>query len=99
MVTLTATPSYSRFGEVEIISDRVNSFEEKALNNQKLVNSGFFVVDSKIFSMFDLDDTDSWEQGVLEPLTLQNNLGAYKHLGFWKPMDTLREKEELSLIH
>ena len=95
LVTLTATPSYSRFGEVEIISDRVNSFEEKTLNNQKLVNSGFFVVDSKIFSMFDLDDTDSWEQGVLEPLTLQNNLGAYKHLGFWKPMDTLRDKREL----
>jgi glucose-1-phosphate cytidylyltransferase len=97
-VTLTATPSYSRFGELEIISDRVHTFEEKGLDNQKLVNSGFFVVEPKIFNMFDLGDDDSWEKGVLEPLTLQDQLGAYKHLGFWKPMDTLRDKRELESL-
>jgi glucose-1-phosphate cytidylyltransferase len=48
--------------------------------------------------MFDLGDDDSWEKGVLEPLTLQDQLGAYKHLGFWKPMDTLRDKRELESL-
>ena len=98
IVTLTATPSYSRFGELEIDNDLVKTFEEKLVSNQKLVNSGFFVVEPEIFNMFDLNDADSWEQGVLEPLSIQGNLSAYRHSGFWKPMDTLRDKRELETL-
>ena len=98
VVTLTATVNNSRFGELEIKDDSVKSFREKPLNNEKLVNSGFFVVESKIFEMFDLADEESWEQGVLEPLSSSSQLGAYKHSGFWKPMDTLRDKRELESL-
>jgi len=94
LVTLTATLNNSRFGELEIIDHSVKIFREKPLNNEKLVNSGFFVVETKIFDIFNLTDNESWEQGVLEPLSSQGKLGAYKHTGFWKPMDTLRDKRE-----
>ena len=48
--------------------------------------------------MFNLADEESWEQGVLEPLSSSSQLGAYKHSGFWKPMDTLRDKRELESL-
>ncbi len=95
LVTLTATPGRSRFGEITISGDMVEVFQEKPTEIRGMVNSGFFVVEKKIFDYFDLSDEDSWEKGVLEPLSKEGKLGAYKHNGFWQPMDTLRDKREL----
>jgi glucose-1-phosphate cytidylyltransferase len=98
LVTLTATSNNSRFGEFEILDESVKGFREKPLSSEKFVNSGFFVVERKIFEEFNLGDSESWEKGVLEPLSSQGKLGAYKHTGFWKSMDTLRDKREFEAL-
>ena len=98
LVTLTATSNNSRFGEIEIVDASVKTFREKPLSHEKFVNSGFFIVETKIFEIFNLGDNESWEKGVLEPLSSQGKLGAYKHTGFWKPMDTLRDKREFEAL-
>ena len=90
--TITAVSPPSRYGALEISETRVTSFKEKPEGD--LINGGFFVLSPKIFDYIE-GDTTSWENTALSKLAEINQLKAYKHSGFWLPMDTLREKNLL----
>ena len=95
-VTLTAIPPVSRFGVLNINEEgSIFSFEEKPKGDDTWINGGFFVCEPEVFSYIK-DDSEVWERNPLEQLAKQNQLGAYKHYGFWRPMDTLRDKVELN---
>ena len=93
--TVTAVPSPGRFGILDIDSEgSVSRFHEKPDNEMGYINGGFFVLETKTLSYIDGDQT-IFERGPLERLAADNQLVAYPHAGFWKPMDTLRDKREL----
>jgi glucose-1-phosphate cytidylyltransferase len=96
--TITAVQPAGRFGAVDIDgSNRVASFMEKPRGDNTWVNAGFFVLEPNVFDYIESDDT-IWERDPLVNLARDNNLVAYKHLGFWKPMDTMRDKQELNSL-
>jgi glucose-1-phosphate cytidylyltransferase len=92
-VTLTAVQPPGRFGAVHLQpgSDRISEFTEKPAGDGGWVNGGFFVVDSEAIDYVD-DDQTVWEHEPLGRLAQQSKLFAYKHSGFWHPMDTLRDR-------
>jgi glucose-1-phosphate cytidylyltransferase len=92
--TLTATQPPGRFGRLAIHGDRVGSFEEKPTGDGAYVNGGFFVLEPSVFELLDNDET-VWEREPLEHLATHGQLFAYKHRGFWQPMDHLRDKKYL----
>jgi glucose-1-phosphate cytidylyltransferase len=90
--TLTAVQPPARFGALEIgAKDSVTRFEEKPIGEGSRINGGFFVLSPKVFQTIEDDDT-VWERGPLEQLSASDQLKAYRHDGFWHPMDTLRDK-------
>lgn len=99
LATVTAVKSPSRFGALKLNNDSVvEDFKEKPIGDEGgLINGGFFVLNHKIFEYIKNDDI-IWENEPLKALTKDNELIAYKHLDFWKPMDTLREKRELEKL-
>ena len=93
--TITAVQEAGRFGALTIAgSHGVKSFLEKPKGDRAWVNGGFFVLEPKIFEYIK-DDFTTWEKEPLENLAKNNQLIANKHNGFWKCMDTLRDKIEL----
>ena len=78
------------------ISDqgKVNAFAEKPTGEGSFINGGFFVCEQEVFDYLE-DDTTIFERKPLEQLSKDEQLNAYKHEGFWKPMDMLRDKVEL----
>ena len=90
-VTMTTVVPPSRFGAVQIEGDRIASFVEKPLAKDGRINGGFFVVHPSVLDLIDGDAT-SWEFDTLVKLAKAGELNAYRHDGFWQPMDTLREK-------
>lgn len=95
--TLTAVQPEPRFGALDIGGDNlVNIFREKPKEDDKWVNGGFFVLSPRVFDYLDeqADDT-MWEDGPLNALSRDGELVAFKHKGFWKCMDALRDKLEL----
>jgi glucose-1-phosphate cytidylyltransferase len=93
--TLTAVQPSARFGALDISEKaQVNSFLEKPKGDGAWVNGGFFVCQPDVFSYIQ-DDTTIWERNPMETLATQGEMMAFKHDGFWKPMDTLRDKTEL----
>tara|TARA_B110000003_G_scaffold268151_1_gene297267 strand:- start:873 stop:1649 length:777 start_codon:yes stop_codon:yes gene_type:complete len=93
--TLTATNLPGRFGALDIHKDqRITAFEEKPKGDGGMINGGFFVLSPKVIDLIANDQT-IWEQGPLKTLAKSNNLKAFKHEGFWQPMDTLRDKNHL----
>ncbi|MCC3379486.1 glucose-1-phosphate cytidylyltransferase [Paenibacillus farraposensis] len=93
--TLTAVQPPGRFGAIDIIyNNRITSFEEKPQGDGNWVNGGYFVLEPEIFDLIE-DDTTVWELSPLEKLAKDNQLSAFKHDGFWQPMDTLRDKVKL----
>ena len=90
--TITAVAPPSRYGALEIEGSKVESFKEKPEGG--LINGGYFVLSPKVFDLIDGDMT-SWENGPLSKLAKLDQLRAFKHRGFWQPMDTLREKNLL----
>ena len=96
LATVTAVPSPGRFGILDISSDSksVSRFHEKPGNEMGWINGGFFVLEPKVVDFID-DDSTTWERKPLETLAASGELVAYEHTGFWKPMDTLRDKREL----
>ena len=97
LATVTAVQPPGRYGALEIENDLVSSFIEKPLGDGGLINGGFFVLSKKVLDFID-DDKTSWENEPLEALTKAGQLGAYKHSGFWHPMDTLRDKNYLQSL-
>jgi glucose-1-phosphate cytidylyltransferase len=92
--TLTGVQPPGRFGALDLDQDRVVSFQEKPQGDGSWINGGFFVLEPSVFDEIAGDPT-IWERTPLENLAKQQQLGIYKHPGFWRPMDTLRDKHEL----
>ena len=93
--TLTATFPPGRFGALDIHGDEVRRFEEKPRGDGALINGGFFVLSPAVLNRID-GDASVWEQKPLRGLAADGELMAYKHTGFWQPMDTLRDKNYLN---
>ena len=94
LATITAVQPPGRFGQLMVDGDRVTSFSEKAGTGSGLINGGFFVLEPGVFEMIH-DDSTSWEREPLEKLSADGQLVCFHHEGFWKPMDTLRDRREL----
>lgn len=92
--TLTATYPPGRFGALDIVNNRINHFQEKPRGDGALINGGFFVLSPKVLDRIE-GDSSIWEQEPLKGLARDNQLMAFKHEGFWQPMDTLRDKNYL----
>jgi glucose-1-phosphate cytidylyltransferase len=94
LATLTAVQPPGRFGSLDVDDHRVRGFHEKPAGDGGWVNGGFFVLEPEVFDYINGDDT-IWEREPLERLAKEDKLSAYKHAGFWQPMDTLRDKNYL----
>jgi len=96
LATVTAVQPPGRFGAFTLRADqaKVPTFKEKPEGDGAWVNGGFFVLEKKVLELIDGDDT-VWERGPMEQLASSGQLAAYRHLGFWQPMDTLRDKQLL----
>jgi glucose-1-phosphate cytidylyltransferase len=92
--TLTATYIPGRFGALDLSEDQVNSFKEKPKGDGAMINGGYFVLSPKVLQRIEGDPT-VWEQEPLNKLAEDGQLMAYRHEGFWLPMDTIRDKNEL----
>ncbi|MDQ6756643.1 MAG: glucose-1-phosphate cytidylyltransferase [Bacteroidota bacterium] len=97
IATVTSIQLEARFGGMELNNnDEVTAFKEKAKDECKWINGGFFVLKPEVFKYLDGDMSNMmWEDRPLEQLTEANELVAYRHTGFWKCMDALRDKIEL----
>ena len=94
VATLTATHPPERFGVLDLNGDYVTEFHEKHSGESSWVNGGFFVFEPEIFDYLQ-DDSTILERTPLETLAKENKLTAFRHDGFWHPMDTMREKKYL----
>lgn len=94
LATLTAVQPPGRFGQLHLESDRISQFVEKPEGDGGFINGGFFVLSPKVLNYIS-DDSVIWEKGPMEKLAIEGQLGAFKHYGFWRPMDTLRDKTYL----
>jgi len=96
--TLTATRPPGRYGALKItFENKVDKFQEKPDGDGSWINGGFFVLSPKIFSRIE-DDATIWERKPLANLAKDGELVAYKHVGFWQSMDTLRDKMYLEKL-
>ena len=93
--TLTATFPPGRFGALSIENNYVQKFEEKPRGDGALINGGYFVLSPKVLERIEGDHI-TWEQEPLKSLASDGELMAFKHDGFWQPMDTLRDKIKLN---
>jgi len=95
LATVTAVQPPGRFGLLDLDDDCiVRGFQEKPEGDGGWINGGFFILEPGIFSYLDGDET-IWEQTPLKQLAASGQLQAYKHHGFWQPMDTLRDRHLL----
>ena len=92
--TMTAVQPAGRFGALELEETSVTRFLEKPAGEGGWINGGFFVLNRSVFDYIDGDLT-LWEKEPLERIARDNQLEAFKHFGFWQPMDTLRDKNHL----
>ena len=100
IATVTAIQMDARFGGMELEKDGiVSSFREKAKDESKWINGGFFVLKPDVFKYLDGNmENVMWEDEPLEKLAVDGQLAAYRHKGFWKCMDALRDKIELESL-
>jgi len=97
LCTMTAVQLQGRFGALVIKDDNmITTFMEKPKGEESWINGGFFVCEPKIFDYIPKDDSIIFEQAPLENLAKDKQLNAFKHDGFWRPMDTLKDKNELT---
>ena len=94
LATLTAIHPPERFGVLNLSGDYVTEFHEKHTGESSWINGGFFVFEPEIFDYLQNDST-VLERAPLETLAKEQKLSAFKHNGFWHPMDTLRDKKHL----
>ena len=97
LATVTAVRPPARFGDLQITDNRVTSFAEKPQTGEGWINGGFFVFEPGVFELLKGDDT-ILEREPLEQLAADGQLMAFRHPGFWQPMDTLREKQILESL-
>jgi glucose-1-phosphate cytidylyltransferase len=96
-VTITAVHPEARFGGLALDGDAVREFSEKPQTGTDWINGGFFVCEPQVLDYLSSDST-VLEAEPLEELAADGQLMAFKHTGFWQPMDTLREKETLDAL-
>ena len=95
LATLTAVHPPERYGVVNLSEHYVAEFHEKHTSESSWINGGFFVFEPKIFDYLQDGDSTILEKKPLETLAKEQQLTAFKHTGFWHPMDTLRDKNHL----
>jgi glucose-1-phosphate cytidylyltransferase len=99
LATLTSVQPSGKFGAIEIGSrDVIMSFKEKPRGDGAWINGGFFVCEPQVLDYIQDGDATVWEREPLEAMAKDGQLGAYKHTGFWQPMDMLRDKNELEKL-
>lgn len=98
MATITAVQPPGRFGSLKIDSNsNIIGFQEKPEGDGGWINGGFFVLEPRVIEMIESDQT-TWEKEPLENLAMEDQLNIFFHKGFWRPMDTLRDKEYLNKL-
>ena len=97
MCTVTAVRPMGRFGALKLEDEKVSGFEEKPMGDGGYINGGFFVLSKEALNYVQSDQT-VWEQEPMQQLTAQGHMSAYKHHGFWQPMDTLRDRKSLESL-
>lgn len=97
LATVTAVRPPGRFGALEIHNDEVSAFIEKPQGDNVYINGGFFVLSPRVLNYIDGDGT-IWEREPIEALAREGQLAAFRHDGFWQPMDTLRDKNHLEAL-
>lgn len=98
LATITAVQPPGRFGALDLEADgQVKGFQEKPSGDGGWINAGFFVLHPEVFSYLG-DDATVFEQAPLERLAQSGKLAAYRHSGFWQPMDTMRDKNYLESL-
>ena len=97
--TITTTQPSGRFGAIkmDLATGCIQSFKEKARKDSAWINAGFMVLNGNVFDYLG-DGTEMLEAGPLEALAQNGEMMAYRHNGFWSPMDTLRDKEYLERL-
>jgi glucose-1-phosphate cytidylyltransferase len=94
LATMCAVQPPGRFGAINIEDNRITRFEEKPSGDGSWINGGFFILEPGVLDYIEGDAT-IWERAPLEALAGDGQIAAYKHTGFWHPMDTLRDKLKL----
>lgn len=97
LATVTTVAPVARFGVISTTGDRVSDFSEKPGSDGTLINGGFFVLSPRVLDYVDGDGA-VWEREPLKQLTREGQLHSYHHKGFWQPMDTMRERDELEKL-
>ena len=97
LCTMTIVQPEGRFGGVGLAEggSHVTTFVEKPIGDGGWINGGFFICEPEVLSYIQGDDT-IWEREPLERLATEGQLNAYKHFGFWKPMDSMRDHKQLN---
>ena len=98
LATVTGINPASRFGELKIKGNQVESFSEKPKNGNGLINGGFFIFNRDIFDYLSKDENCDLEIGPMEKIAAEGQLMVYKHRGFWACMDTIRDMEYLNKL-
>ena len=91
LATVTAVQPPGRFGALDVDRNLITGFKEKPQGDGGWINGGFFVLAPGVFKYIEGDES-VWERAPLEHLARENQLSAYRHRGFWQPMDTLRDR-------
>lgn len=94
LATVTAIQPPGRYGALDITGNDVVSFQEKPVGDGSWINGGFFVLEPEAIDLID-DDSTPWEGEPIQRLVDLEQLSAFEHRGFWRPMDTLRDKVQL----
>ena len=97
IATVTAVKHPGRYGVLKIVKNNVKSFKEKNSFSNIYINGGFFVLNKKIFKYLK-DDETTFEEEPMRSLAKKNQMAAFKHEGFWKSVDTMKDKNDLEKI-
>lgn len=97
MATIAAVQPPGRYGSLELDGHQVNGFTEKPRGDGGFINGGFFILSPRVMSLIE-GDQSSWEGQPVIQLAEMGEMMAYEHLGFWQPMDTLRDKNQLERL-
>ena len=98
LLSLTAYKPGGKFGalQLDLDTDKVLSFQEKPDGDRNWINAGYFVCEPEVFDYIPEGDSTSFERQPLESIAKAGRMHAFRHTGFWKPMDTLRDNTELN---
>lgn len=97
LATVTAVQPPGRFGALDLQRNKITGFKEKPQDGGGWINGGFFVLSPKVINYIEGDHT-MWEREPMERLASEGQLSAFRHEGFWQPMDTLRDKALLEKL-